>query len=56
MGRLLQTAFGGPEGVLSISADYTTGSSISNNRILNIQDGKVFFCGGIMPTTTVKRP
>ena len=35
--------FGGPEGVLKYLGRYTHRIAISNNRILNIQDGKVFF-------------
>ena len=35
--------FGGPEGVLKYLGRYTHRIAISNNRILNIQDGQVFF-------------
>jgi hypothetical protein len=35
--------FGGPNGVLQYLGRYTHRVAISNNRILNIQDGKIFF-------------
>jgi len=39
----LQTALWRSEGVLKYLGRYTHRIAISNNRILNIQDGKVFF-------------
>jgi len=48
--------FGGPEGVLKYLGRYTTGSPSAINRILNIQDGKVFFRWRDYADDNVKRP